>query len=96
MNLFTRIKNLFGSETPKTIVTAAPQFRAQMPLEPVVALFKPTQDFIGRTPDGQLLGSYKKDKIYYIRKGNTMLADLCKDWAREGKIIISGGKNANS
>ena len=39
---------------------------------------------------------YIRGKTYYIREGNEMLALLCAAWESEGKIIISGGKNANA
>ncbi len=88
------IGKIFGLSEPEP--TARPLHHATMPTALVVAIFKPTQSFAGYDPNGELLGHYIKGKTYYIREGNTMLAELCKQWQSEGKIILPGGQNANT
>lgn len=80
-----------NAEKQAVRVTASPVHHATMPKKRIVAMFQPTLDFMGYDLDGNLLGSYRRGKTYYIREGNSMLADLCQTWEGEGKITISGG-----
>ena len=68
--------------------------KATKPTGQVIGTFVPNENFEGyrKTKDGgrgELLGLYKQGKTYWIRAGNDMLMDLCKDWKKKGLITVT-------
>ena len=90
--MFKFLKNLFSTPVPEFVepVEEKPVFKASMPRNRVVGYFVPLEDFEGYTPQKELLGYYKQGRTYYLRAGNTMLADLAKQWKTDGLVAIFG------